>query len=202
MKEHRGLWWPDFEHNPEELFKYMLRRVTDVDVAMQFVKTKGVAVQAGGFVGLWPRRLAKTFEYVYTFEPVRELFECLAKNTAHEPGVIAERALLGANWSEAGYFVKKSGGRTTAINGGSDHAPVLTIDGLDLVRCDAVFLDVERYELEVLKGAEETIRKFKPVVTLEVKDDTQHEYSKFLKDRGYVIAAKVHADTIYVPIGK
>jgi FkbM family methyltransferase len=202
MKEHRNLWWPDFEHNPEELFKYMLRRVTDVDVAMQHVRTKGVAVQAGGYIGLWPRRLAKFFELVYTFEPVPELFECLKLNTdRYCPGVIATNALLGPSSGTAQY-VMKSGGRTTAINGGDRHAGQYCIDELDLVRCDAIYLDVERYELEVLKGAEETIRKFKPVVTLEVKEDTQQEFTDFMRARGYSLAAKVHADAVYVPIAK
>src|SRR5690606_19767152 len=68
------LWWPSNEN--ENVYKRMLNRVTDVDKAVKYCKSHGVAVQAGGFIGMWPARLARWFVEVYTFEPIPHLCEC------------------------------------------------------------------------------------------------------------------------------
>jgi hypothetical protein len=44
---------------------------------------------------------------------------------------------------------------------------MLTIDSLDLQHCDFMKIDVEGMELEVLKGARETIARFKPALYVE-----------------------------------
>lgn len=196
-----ALWWPNNEGKERELFLYQLRRVTDVDVAVRLCRTTGVCVQAGGFMGMWPRRLAKYFEYVHTFEPVPYLYECLKKNVAHLPQVICTNAAL---TEKVGItkFIVKTGGRSTPelpLEAREKTIPVatVTIDSLDLIRCDAIFLDVERSEFKALDGARKTIERFGPVVTLETKEDTEPEYDRYMADLGYTRAAKVHADAIY-----
>lgn len=203
MKEMHGLWWPEMEgEDIEPLFRHMLRRVTDVDVAMRYVMTKGVAVQAGGFNGWWARRLAKFFEIVYTFEPVKQQYDCLLKNTASCPGVIATQCLLGPQNDARVQFAARRGGRTRVTPDGADNARQLAIDELDLVRCDAIYLDVEGYELDILRGAKATMQRFKPVVTLEVKETTHASYDDYMLQRGYRVAEQVHGDVVYVPVGK
>ena len=190
-----GLWWPELEHKTDELFGYMLRRVTDVDVAVKQCRTTGVAVQAGGFIGMWPRRLAKFFEYVYTFEPVDELYDCLKLNTEHLPSVITQKAVLGASVDETHVSVR-SGGRTRPAQEGQPVAQV-TIDSLSLPRCDAIFLDVERSELAALDGALQTIGAWSPVIVLEMKSDTEEEFNNYMRRLGYLQVARVHADAVF-----
>lgn len=191
-----ALWWPDEEPKTRELFLYQLRRVTDVDLAVKICRTAGVCVQAGGFLGMWPRRLAKFFEYVHTFEPVPYAYECLKKNVAHLPQVICTNAAL-TNKVGITRFEVKTGGRSTPAASGSELVATVTIDSLDLVRCDAIFLDVERSELAALDGARQTIARCSPVITLEIKEDTAPEYDKYMADLGYNRAATVHGDAIY-----
>lgn len=191
-----ALWWPEEEGKERDLFVYMLRRVTDVDLAVRLCRTTGVCVQAGGFLGMWPRRLAKFFEYVHTFEPVPYLYECLKKNVAHLPQVICTNAML-SNKVGIARLTVKHGGKATPDALGSLVAASITIDSLDLVRCDAIFLDVERSELAALEGARKTIERCSPVITLEIKEDTAAEYDQFMKDLGYDRAATVHGDAIY-----
>ena len=160
------LWWPSTEN--EGVYKTMLMRVTDCDVLAKYTETHGVVVQAGGFIGMWPARLAKFFERVYTFEPIPHLRECVIKNTNHLPNVRIFDAVLGPTMDEV-EIAPKRGGCTRVVEGGALKVKQITIDSLCLVRCDAIYLDVERYELEALKGAPQTIERFIPTVMLEMK---------------------------------
>lgn len=191
------LWWPSDESEPQ--YKYMLARVTDVDVAISHVRTKGIVVQAGGYIGMWPARLAKTFERVYTFEPVPHLFECLKRNTAHLPLVRPYNAALSDHMGDVEMNYKR-GGCSRVVEGGRERVKTLTVDSLALSRCDALILDVERHEMEILDGAQDTILRFHPVIMLETKEDTLPIYMEKLVKLGYERAAKVHADVIWTHV--
>jgi FkbM family methyltransferase len=171
----------------------MLNRVTDCDVVAGLTRTKGVCVQAGGFIGMWPRRLLKFFEVVHTFEPRAAHFECLKKNA---PGAFARRCVLGPEMGSV-EIAPKNGGCTTVREGGGMHVDQITIDSLKLTRCDAIYLDIERYELPALEGAFGTIKEYHPVIALEQKEDTTPEYLSFMKKLGYKLQTRVHGDWIY-----
>ena len=192
-REEFGLWWPDEEADRQ--FAWMLNRVTDVDVALPYVRTKGVCVQAGGFNGMWAARLAKFFERVYVFEPIGHLFECLKLNTAHLPGVRCRNVALGSSDGVARIQYRHGGGSRSAGDG--DEYEHVTIDSLGLTRCDAIYLDVEGSELDVLKGASQVIERFRPVITVERWPAKQSELQAWLKQRQYAMRAEVHADQIW-----
>lgn len=192
-----GLYWPPSE--PDDVFKTMIRRVTDIDVVLQHVKTKGVAVQAGGFVGMWPTRLIKFFERVYTFEPIPSMYRFLVMNTKHHPGIICRNAALGENF-EPTRISYKIGGGSEVVNAGDLTVETYTVDALDLPRCDLIYLDVERSELRALAGAKRTIEKFHPVVVLEFKGDTEKDYIHWARDNGYEVVGKIHSDMILRPL--
>ncbi len=71
---------------------------------------------------------------------------------------------------------------TVLINkqGPAQAAQMVTIDALKPIKCDFMKIDVEGYEMEVLKGAEATIDKFKPSMLIEVNASKEH--IKFLWD--------------------
>lgn len=192
-REEFGLWWPDDEADKQ--FAWMLNRVTDVDVALPYVRTKGVCVQAGGFNGMWATRLAKFFERVYVFEPITHLFECLQKNTAHLPGVRSKNVALGSSNGLARIEYRRGGGSRST--GAGDEYPHVTIDSLGLTRCDAIYLDVEGSELDVLKGAESVVERFHPVITVEQWRDREPALHEWLKQRRYTLRTQVHGDQIW-----
>ncbi len=48
----------------------------------------------------------------------------------------------------------------------------ITIDSLELDRLDFIKIDCEGFEHKILKGAEKTIKKFKPVMVIEINNFT------------------------------
>jgi FkbM family methyltransferase len=196
FREEFGLWWPSVEGSNEKLFNYMLNRVTDIDLAVKHCRTKGVAVQAGGFIGMWPMRLAKFFERVYTFEPMLDHYECVRRNTSHLPGVRVYNCAVGPSCGTIN-IAPKRGGCTRVADAGEMTVNQVSIDSLNLPRCDAIFFDLERYEIPALEGAEKTIKAFSPVITVEFKDDTVKDLHKWMKDRRYEQVEQVHGDMIF-----
>lgn len=192
------LWWPDFEVTRDAICDYMLKRVNDVDVAMSFVRTRGIAVQAGGHVGLFPRQLAKHFSYVFTFEMIPSTAECLQLNTQAYPNIITQQAALGPTDGEVRCTARHSG-QSRLDEAGDITVPQVTIDSLKLPRCDLIYLDVEGAELLALEGAKETIEKFRPILTLEVLPGRQETTFEWARANNYTPTKRVHGDWIFLP---
>lgn len=193
--ERYGLWYPDFEVKGDILLRHVVMRVSDCDVAARYVKTKTIAVQAGGHTGLWARRLSKMFEFVYTFEPVPELFECMRKNTGDRQEIIARQAALGPT-SGTCKFAKRSGGRGKIHEDGDAEVQMIAIDDLELPRCDLMYLDIEHGEIPALEGAAKTIEAHSPVLALEVHLDQEQKVRAWARANRYEPIEKVHNDWI------
>lgn len=190
-----GLWWPEFESGYQDVEDYIIHRVNDADIATKHVRTKGVCVQAGGHVGLFPRQLAKHFSFVHTFEPGSEMFAALVHNTEKYANIISHNYALGPTSSMVPFEHRRSGRSKVNIGGN----PLQTVrqeqlDSLNLPRCDLIYLDVEGYELEVLKGAAETIKKFQPIITLEVLKGREDATTDYMGALGYNRIDRVHSD--------
>jgi FkbM family methyltransferase len=126
---------------------------------------RGLAVQAGGNVGILPKLLAEHFDVVHTFEPDAENFRCLKQNVT-EPNVVAYPCALGSLPGHVGIARGAENCGQAHVNG-EGLTPMRSIDSLKLPACDLIALDVEGYELEALKGASVTIGKYAPVICLE-----------------------------------
>jgi FkbM family methyltransferase len=148
-----------------------------------------VAVQAGGHIGMYPKRLSERFARVYTFEPDATNFECLTANCAGRQGVWAARGVLGDARGCVGVNRhKNSGGHSVDGEGAT---PLYRIDDLSLDACDLIYLDVEGYEVHALRGALKTIRAYKPVIVAEENKQQQRhgfkpgDIEKLLAPLGY-----------------
>jgi FkbM family methyltransferase len=77
-------------------------------------------------------------------------------------------------------------GEVKMIEGEGITVPLITIDDLDLIKCDVMKIDVENQELAVLKGSTKTIKKYKPVIFYEAIPDSDYiQAFDFLSKRGY-----------------
>jgi FkbM family methyltransferase len=173
----------------------------NLEKALEICTKFGTAIDGGAHVGSWSIRMAEVFNDVLAFEPVKDNYDCLVKNTKgidriktynKAIGDIGKRmAIHDAENSGAGY-----------IEEGNDF-DMITIDSLNLGCLDFLKLDVEGYEPKAIIGAMDTLEKFKPVVLVEQKKLTARyglSYvlaGNFLESMGYKFVVKIRNDYIY-----
>ena len=86
--------WSRFQGSKTQL-RLLHRDLHCLGKVLRLVPGRDVAVQAGGNLGLWPKRLAQEFRRVITFEPDPDNFAMLRHN-APERNIEAYQAALGA----------------------------------------------------------------------------------------------------------
>lgn len=199
MKQIKDVWFPDEdEHFAEQLEKnpefeghgtYQWNKVARAIDTAEGPRT--LALDVGGHVGLWSLVLARHFDRVAAFEPVRPLAECFRKNM-EEHGCTHVKLFEAAvsdvkngavrvrndNPGNSGnYFVEPIDPDVENVEGA---VSTLRIDDLGF-EPEFVKIDVEGWELPVLRGAERTIKSCKPVVLVEQKPDNaeRHGFERF-----------------------
>lgn len=184
MKQAYGIWWPD--ETTDRQMRHSHRYLRGIEWSIENCGKRRMAVQAGGNVGLWPRRLAKSFASVATFEPDLLSRLCLMKNAPSNVTILPQ-----ALGSERGLCAMKhrSLGSHRIVEGRD--VQVIPLDALGFVDVDLIAFDLEGYELHALKGAEETIKRWSPMIQCEVRGDeekygyTERDVHEFLGGLGY-----------------
>ncbi len=192
----KKVWLPDGDtwdkwHGDWELGEY--------NIVMQHISEKNVAIDIGAHVGLWSKRLVKDFKQVYCFEPLEKHIECWHKNVTKEFNNvdIYDVALSDVEGtSEMTVPFKNSGMSTLHYH---EYVPndyikqdvqTKTLDSYDFDKIDFIKIDVEEHEYKVLRGAQKTIEKHKPILYMEVNDQQATVFLESL-NLGYKL---FHAD--------
>jgi len=138
------------------------------------------AVDIGANIGLTSLALSSICRdgTVIAIEPVPHTFELLNKNLAGAgiQNVSTFNVAVGASEGSVSMYVDERNLATSFvvdIDSGSDQEiPLTSLDSLvsrlAIERLNFIKIDVEGCELEVLKGAETTLNRFKPIVMLEM----------------------------------
>jgi FkbM family methyltransferase len=193
-----GCYWPDYDHKPEACFKRVMGRITDQDFAIGYAREHRVCVQAGGHAGLWPKRLAAKFDLVYTFEPDPILYRCLELNIKGDRKIRPYQQALATEEGQLALRPHVSAGSWRIDDEGTVPVWGTTIDNLALEACDVIYLDVEGYEVEALKGAEETIKRFAPVIHVEELPRSKDDIRAHMARLKYRLVKTIHADAVYI----
>ena len=155
------------------------------DTLIKNVKQKKVFVDVGANIGLWTRPMALAFEKVIAIEPAERNLTALRYNVAGMNNIELIEKGVGDEMIENAQFhntIKNCGGiklaevstrKSKQLKDTDFTADIITIDSLQLEECDLIKIDVEGYELKVLKGAEETLKKHKPWIFVEKNDDEE-----------------------------
>jgi FkbM family methyltransferase len=187
----------------------MRRDVEGLASIVALVPGRTAAVQAGGNLGVYAKVLAQTFQAVYVAEPSPAVFARLLAN-ASEPNIIKLQVAFGDTRELVGVSQTRRDKPGEAHEGvthiaGPGVIPTITIDDLALPVCDVICLDVEGYELKALRGAAATIRRCRPVVSVEINTAIQHygsvgdDVREHLRLLGYRHALAVRDDEVWVP---
>lgn len=182
----------------------MFATLPDLEAAARHVTERRIAIQAGANCGVWPKWLGGAFGRVYAFEPDPFNFVAFASNCP-EPNIVKLQAALGdTHGLIAVRRLIDNAGASWVERADVGLVPTLRIDDLGLEVCDLIALDVEGMEGPALVGAEETIRRARPIVLFEEKHGERYGWARgavqsWLEARGYAKAAQLRNDVLMVP---
>jgi FkbM family methyltransferase len=144
---------------------------------------------------------------VHSFEPTTVNFECLQKNTESLDNVVLHRCGLGEKETVLSIKLPQDSNNCgnfsivdfdSTINTIEETISVVTLDSQNLAP-DLIKIDVQGFDYNVLVGAAGTIRAHKPVIIIESETKkSRNNIAELLTSHGYVIAAKIRHDQIWV----
>ena len=168
----------------------------EVECYRQMLKPGNTVVEVGANIGSLTIPLAQIVGEtgkVYTFEPQRLVFQLHAGNIAlnnlhnvycYNKGVGEKNEQIrifdelldqGGN---SGSFQLKSVKEGTLTD-------IVTLDSLDIPACHLLKIDVEKMEMEVLRGGEQFITRHRPIIYMERDFDLLEEEVNWLKAHDY-----------------
>ncbi len=177
MKTVNGIWLPDHEkhlthyaHNgPFGKWTYQAHKMI---AALEYVTAFNQAIDVGGHCGLWSKELVKAFDEVVAFEPVADHRECFSLNVP--PTYHLHPVALGEKPGSIRIHRTEGSSGDSWVEGDGD-IPMHTLDSYNLSP-DFIKLDCEGYEYYALKGGEETLLRWKPVVIVEQKPGKAQQF--------------------------
>jgi FkbM family methyltransferase len=155
-------------------------QVNKLEAALRYVKNHSVAIDAGANYGIMSYNLNDKFSKIYAFEVDTPVRECLKKNVVKfqldnvvvcDCGLSDKEELVSLNYlkNTFGTHVNKEVSGTNICK---------TLDSFELTEVGFIKLDCEGYEPYILQGAENTIKKYKPVILMEEKNYSSRYYGE------------------------
>src|ERR1043166_2989498 len=150
----------------------------EVELFENFVRPGGLIVDVGANIGthtLFMAHAVGVTGTVIAFEPQRLVFQALCANLALNDivNVMAYQCAVGCVAGSIKVPVLKPdeiqnfGGLMLGGAQEGESVPVVTLDSLGLMKCSLIKADVEGMEQDVLRGAEQTIRRHRPLLYVE-----------------------------------
>ena len=152
-----------------------------IDYCVDKNKNFNHILDIGAWVGTWSMAMNKFCGRVIAFEPDSLHYQCLVKNVTddvetHKLAVGSEEKLI--SLSEDNFTQSKR-----IVGEGS--IPMITIDNMKLDDVDLIKIDVEGYEMEVLKGAKKTLENVQYLM-IELNNNTKKYGSSNIEIEKYI----------------
>lgn len=145
-------------------------------------------LDVGAWCGTWSKAIESFAKRVVAFEPDPVHFHCLEKNCTIN--CISRNQAVG---STEGFISLTDDDFTQAKRvAGEGKIQMVTIDSLEYDNVDLIKIDVEGYEMEVLKGADKTIETCQYIM-IELNNNSKKYGSsnkiieKYLQEKGYKV---------------
>lgn len=174
-----------------------------LDEALKHCNQKRLAVDGGAHVGTWSRVLQDEFEEVLSVEPSELNFKCLRRNVSGS-NVLKLNAAIGSESKKVsiGITDPRNTGQNHVIDG--NDVEMVTLDSMNLKGVDFIKFDIEGCEYDAITGSRETLKKYKPVVLVELNGlgkrygHEDKEVIELMQSLGYKLASKINKDHIFV----
>jgi FkbM family methyltransferase len=227
MQNVAGYWLPDRERRIDEILTDSLAlgrpayQHKKVDAAVAFTPARRVALDVGSHIGMWSMQLLRHgFQHIHAFDPDPEKAECYQRNLeVHTPDLAGGPTNVGfRHVTRYAFGLGERQERVSLIHKGDtslkthvrpDPAGSLEIRPLDDLlslfdAVDFIKIDVEGFELFVVRGGERTIRTHKPVIVVEQKKEVatkrygvgDQDAIRLLESWGYAIRAEFNGDFV------
>jgi len=182
----------------------------EVRLYQQLIKEHDYVVEVGSNIGAHTIPIAKMLRlgHILAFEPQRILYDLLRKNIRHNykfrnnvlsfPYAVGNRNerinLPTFDYSHKDFYssslVWDSDMKPMMIEGAKvdqlESVQMVTLDSFQLHVCDFLKVDVDGCELEVLEGAQETIRRCSPIIYIENdREDRSAKLIEYIQSFGY-----------------
>ncbi|MES2314818.1 MAG: FkbM family methyltransferase [Patescibacteria group bacterium] len=175
--------------------------VKDEYKAKSFLKPDSVVIDAGGNIGIFAifSSLHCPQGKIFSFEPVTKTYGIMLENIKKYPNIRAmniglgekggDQTILTSSWNAGISAVSDSSLalKNSRFFDGSEKIQIITIDDMveheHISHVDVIKIDTEGYEASILKGAQKTIFRDKPIITMSAyhnKDD-KTDLPKILK---------------------
>ena len=190
----------------------------------KYINKESIVLEGGCHIGTHTLRLGLLGKQVLSFEPMTSssiiLHENLKLNNITNVTVYSEGLSNKTGVAQFEWFGHNNPGGSGLTNNPmgkpnyekkieNNNYPInlITIDSLQLDKLDFIKLDVEGYEINVIEGALNTIKKCKPVITMEIWENFHGKYSleyaqtkfKTLINIGYTIHHIKGPDFLFLP---
>ena len=182
----------------------------------RFLTPESYCIDAGANLGFHTVQFGKLSKKVYAFEPQLLIFNQLCANILFNDlneVIIPYRKALGNkfeekqlwniehedwvgneahNWGGRGIIQDNYGGERALNNEFRDYdiVEVITLDSLNIPKCDLFKIDIQGYEYFALLGAQNLLKSNKPVILIENPidgEDCNLKSKTYLKELGYEI---------------
>jgi FkbM family methyltransferase len=133
----------------------------------ELIKEKDIIIDAGANMGIFSIFVASKYPNttIFAFEPTPSTFNALQENVRFYPNIKVFNYGLGEKEKEGSIIVVSNNSGANHIGEGGIYINIKTIDGLK-TRLDFLKMDTEGYERNILEGAKETIKKYKPIIAM------------------------------------
>ena len=158
-------------------FSWNIRAHSDFDEVIKstyerdmipYFACSGVFVDVGTHIGKWSLLVSKTASEVYSFEPNPDIYKYLVANIKLNDvkNVKALNIGLSSSSGKLRFFADtpEHSGSSKITEDGDREIEVVPLDRFDLPEVELIKIDVEGHELDVLKGAERTLKNTKRVI--------------------------------------
>jgi hypothetical protein len=164
---------------------YEERNLTRVS---RFITGDSIVLDAGANIGnhtVFFAKICRARE-VFSFEVMREAFRLLKRN-------IELNELSNVQLFNVGLGARKGRANLAHFGQGNIGGEITTVDALQLRQLHFMKIDVEGSHLEVLGGAQQTIRRCRPRIWVELRANQRerHGGESFMKDLGYALAMEL-----------